>query len=310
MVYNPVYKIVPGGAGGFLCPPGHPNHTQHLEGKESPRHRNLMFSGSLDHALTDEFDGSDFTRDQVRKIMDAATLVESELWIRSVYGYFRTAYAPEDGSRNVSKAVYHDPAEIAVNEVKGRLAKGYADPDYVSTLPLGEENYRDGSRRPLRAARRGFEVTAARDGSTVYVYALADDGSRYGSLDVLEAHREVLEEAGYTDAAVQPIQNVNGEFIPERVKATNPSPPVPIDPARHLAVLTIQKYFPSHTPRLDLIANPGKGYGAWPCVKCGAAVQYEAKQDKLTKVSTRMDGEGMTHWTYETECPEGGDHTL
>jgi hypothetical protein len=313
MAYNPVYKIVPGSAGSFLCPPGHPNHTYHLEGKESPRHRTIVFSGGLDYALSDEFDGSDYTSQAVRKMMDEATMVESELWIRSVYGYFRTAYAPEakpgeKPDRNVSNAVYHSPADIAVKAVRLMLERHYADREMVASLPGADENYRDGSRKPMRGARRGYEVTATADGSEVFVYALADDGSRYGALDVLETHALMLS-ATLSDVRIEPAQDRNGKFIPERVRATNPVKIDPIDPERHLAVLCIREYFPDHTPRLDLIDNPGKGHGSYPCTKCGEKVQYEAKFDKLTKVSTRVSGGGMTHWSYDTECPEGGDHT-
>lgn len=82
------------------------------------------------------------------------------------------------------------------------------------------------------------------------------------------------------------------------------------DPARHLAVLCVQEYFPDHTPRLDLIEDPGKGYGSWPCTKCGAKVQYEARFDAHTVVTTRtVPGEG-TQWTYGVECPMGGGHTI
>lgn len=196
MVYNPVYKIVPGSAGSFLCPPGHPNHTHHLEGFDSPRHRNVSFSGGLDYALTDEYDGSQAVKDRVRKMMDGAQLVASDMWIKEVYGYFRNCYSPDGVTRDVSKALIHRPA----------------------TAPA-------------------------------------------------------------------------------------------IDPARHLAVMLIRKYFPDHEPRHDLIADPGNGYGSHPCTKCGERVQYEAKYDRLAKVTTRMDGRGMTHWSYGTECTDGGQHT-
>lgn len=309
MVYNPVYKIVTGGAGGFLCPPGHPHHTHHLEGKMSPRHRDIMFSGALDYALSEGFDGSDGIRRRVREMLDAAELVPSERWIRSVYGYFRNAYAPEGGSRDVSKATFHDPARVAVDATRKALADEYSKPDGVTAALGNRDDFRDGSKKPMRAARRGYEVTAKADGSEVFVYTLADDGTRYGALPTLNVHASVLDEAGFTDVRIEAPQDRDGEFIPERVRATNPVPIEPIDPARHLAVLTVREYFPDHEPRLDLIADPGHGYGASPCTKCGEKVQYEAKFDKLAKVTTRMDGRGMTHWTYETDCPEGGDHT-
>lgn len=87
---------------------------------------------------------------------------------------------------------------------------------------------------------------------------------------------------------------------------TDPGNSLP--PGRHLAVLMIQEYFPDHQPRTDLITDPGKGYGSWPCNKCGERVQYEAKLDKLAVVSWRMTGYGGTVWSYAAQCPEGGDH--
>lgn len=310
--WRPFYRIKSGehgGSGSFLCPPGHPRHSYSLYGYESARHRNEMSIGAIDGALHPDSDASDAIKRQVRKIMDEAELIPSELWIRHVYGYFRNSYAPEDGDRNPTRSITHNPAEIAAGAARKALADEYDKPGILAGLTGGGDNYRDGSRKPLRPARRGYEVTAKRDGSEVFVYTLADDGSRYGMLHVLQDHATVLEEAGFIDVRIEDPQNVHGSFIPERVRATNPVPIEPIDPKRHLAVLCIREYFPDHEPRLDLIADPGKGYGAWPCTKCGERVQYEARLDKWAKVTTRMDGTGMTHWTRSGECSEGGDHT-
>ena len=305
------YTIVKGSSGSFLCPPGHPRHFWTLEGYESARKRDPFSIGPIDGALADDFDGSDAIKARVQKIFDEAELIPSEMWIRNVYGYFRTAYVPEpkpgeQPDRNVSNAVYHDPAAIAAGAARKALAEEYEANDSFRDDP----NYRDGSKKPLRGARRGYEVTAKADGSEVFVYTLADDGSRYGALHVLEDHAETLTDSGFTDVHIEGPQTIGGTWVPERVRATNPVPIEPIDPNRHLAVLCVREYFPDHEPRLDLIVNPGKGYGSCPCTKCGETVQYEAKFDKLTKVTTRIiPGEG-TKWTYQTECPEGGDHTI
>lgn len=194
------YKIMSGdkgGSGSFLCPPGHPRHHYSLWEYESPRHRHEIGIGAIDNALAPEADASPALRARVQKIMDEAVLVPSEMWIRSVYGYFRYSYAPEDMDRNVSRAITHNPAEN----------------------------------------------------------------------------------------------------------------PVPITPERHLAVLCVREYFPDHEPRLDLIDDPGNGYGGGACVKCGDKVQYEERVDKLCVVSTRMVGM-TTHWTRNPECPKGGDHEV
>lgn len=189
------YKIVEGeGASGHLCPPGHYNHRYSLYEYNSPRSRSETGIGNLDQLRRPEADALPIVLAQAKKIFAATELIESEAWIRSVYGYFKSRYAPKSGTRDVSKAV--------------------SDP-------------------------------------------------------------------------------------------TNS-----ISPERHLAVLCIREYFPDHEPRIDLIMNPGKGYGAWPCLKCGEQVQYEEKFDKHVKVTTRIiPGEG-TLWTYGQECPKGGDHVV
>ena len=300
------YRIKDGSPGSFLCPPGHPRHTLSLWEYESPRHRNEIGIGAIDNALSVKADASPELRARVQKIMDDAVLVPSEAWIRSVYAYFRDSYAPEDGDRNVSRAITHNPAGIVASAARKALADTYTNNDSLRD----DLNYRDGSVRPLRAARRGYEVTARHDGSEVFVYALTDDGTRYGALHLLEDHAETLTDNGFADVRIEEPQTCDGVFVPERVRATVPVKVDRIDPARHLAVLCIREYFPDHEPRLALIDNPGKGYGSYPCTKCGESVQYEAKLDKRAKVTTRMDGSGMTQWTFATDCPEGGDHVV
>lgn len=185
------YEIVEGtGWGTFLRPPGHPDLHHKLI---KPRSRSESVY-NLDYALTDEANADPVLREEVRRIIDSAVLVESEAWVRSVYGYFKNMYAPESGDRNVSNAV--------------------SDP--TNSLP----------------------------------------------------------------------------------------------PERHLAVLCVREYFPDHKPRTDLISDPGKGYGAWPCDKCGERVQYEARFDAYAIVRRRIDGSGMTIWKFLTECGKGGKHAV
>lgn len=73
---------------------------------------------------------------------------------------------------------------------------------------------------------------------------------------------------------------------------------------RHLGYLMVHQYFPEHEPREDLIADPGKGYGSYPCAKCGQTVQYEARVDALAVVKSGA------RWTYDPVCPKGGQHLL
>lgn len=135
---------------------------------------------SLEGAANDENIPADF-RARVQKLLDEAELVESELWVRNVYGYFRNCYSPDGVSQNASDAAI-------------------------------ERN----SHRP---------------------------------------------------------------------------------PEHHLAVMAIRKYFPDHEPRLDLINDPGDGYGSRECTKCGTRIQYEAKVDAFAEPITAFK-----------ECPEGGEH--
>lgn len=80
---------------------------------------------------------------------------------------------------------------------------------------------------------------------------------------------------------------------------TTPLPPA----THHLGYLCVREYFPDHEPREDLIADPGNGYGNHPCAKCGLHVQYESRKDALCVVIS-----GPSRWTYNAECPEGGNH--
>jgi hypothetical protein len=78
---------------------------------------------------------------------------------------------------------------------------------------------------------------------------------------------------------------------------------------RHAAAVWVRKYFPDHEARTDLIADPGKGYGSYPCDRCGKRVQYEAKFDALTVVEILIGPRG-TDWVYGAECTDGQPHTV
>ncbi|MFE6000408.1 hypothetical protein ACFQ6C_26665 [Streptomyces sp. NPDC056454] len=278
------------GSNGFMCPPGHWNHTHSLEGYPTPRSRTVDMIASLDAVDEPGTDAPQHIIDAVNRIRSNATLVCSESWIRNVYGYFRNMYVPESGSRKAADLISHNPAGIAAAQVR----------------PVMEEKHKTAEdnrfRRVVNGRRRGYEVTAKADGTKVYVYALADDGTRYGALPILEEYADALRDAGFTDVHIQDPQATPTAFVPERVAATVTDAPEAMDPERHAAVALIRQYFPDHTPRVDLIENPGKGYGMYPCTKCGEKVQYEAKFDAHVTVST--------HGTYGTDCPQGGAHTI
>ncbi len=96
-------RVVAGSGSSFLCPPGHPMLTHHIA--DGPA-RNPSLIAGLDYALKNEYNDVPATvRAQVAEMYAESHLVRSELWERMVYGYFRNCYAPEDGDRNVSKAI-------------------------------------------------------------------------------------------------------------------------------------------------------------------------------------------------------------
>lgn len=83
---------------------------------------------------------------------------------------------------------------------------------------------------------------------------------------------------------------------------------IPVE--RHLAVMRVRAYFPDHEPRLDLISDPGKGYGNYPCVKCDRRVQYEARLDKRAVVSTSHRPRSAAGWAEAATCTDGGSHMI
>ena len=227
----PVFRIVRTGQGmgGFMAPPGHPDHFYEVRGYwprgdravNVARRREADSYGSLSGVL--ENDRNEYpasVQDQAQRIMDRAELVCSEAWVQQVYGYFRDSYSPDGIDRNVSNAIS-----------SGKLH-----------CNCGEDFYN----------RRGLD------------YHL-EHGPVTGG-----PHFEIAK----------------------------PHPPA----EHHLGYLCVRSYFPDHTPRTDLITDPGKGYGSYPCDKCGKRVQYEARQDALAEV---LPG---GRWSVSTECPAGGKH--
>lgn len=89
--------VVPGGMGGFLCPPTHPEHTACVETDLHRRKENLG-SMSLSYAAKCDY-LQDSTRERAKAILDGWQLTKPGLdtpavqdWIHQVLGYFRTCY--------------------------------------------------------------------------------------------------------------------------------------------------------------------------------------------------------------------------
>lgn len=148
-------------------------------------------------------------------------------------------------------------------------------------------------------------------------YAI-DTDAEWIPVSVRERARKILTETSVTESELwiryvygyfknswtsngQPWDNVDGLTFARPADA-------PLD--WHAAVVHIRKWFPTHQPRAELIASPGKGYGSHPCDRCGECVQYEAHLDALAVVSTSMSGSGITQWSYVTECSAGGHHIV
>src|SRR6185437_6835037 len=109
------------GSGGFMCPPGHPNHTMSAVEYTSARARNPISITGIAYLTTDEADATPALRERARKILADAELKCSELWIRHVYGYFKNMYVPESGSRNISDLV-SDPKNVLPPERHAAVA--------------------------------------------------------------------------------------------------------------------------------------------------------------------------------------------
>jgi hypothetical protein len=102
-------RIVPGSAGSFLCPPGHPAHYWHVE-DGSRRDPNLI--AGIAYAIENEYgDVPEPVQVEAKKLMADATPVCSEDWVRHVYSYFRNCYSPDGVDRNASHCVIAKPGD-------------------------------------------------------------------------------------------------------------------------------------------------------------------------------------------------------
>lgn len=89
------------GSGGFLCPPGHPNHRYSVIEGPARNPRTIM---AVDSAATEEWVPAG-VRERAARLLTDARLVESPLWVGMVYGYFHSMYLPESGSANVADLI-------------------------------------------------------------------------------------------------------------------------------------------------------------------------------------------------------------
>ena len=117
-------RIIQEGMGGFLCPPGHPAHSRHVETdlRRKPENRSTM---SLEYAIDDTtLDGTTWAEvNAILKHWEANKLpldsARVQEWIFQVLGYFKDCYnlTPDvetgwhAGNVTISKRI--DPMELA-----------------------------------------------------------------------------------------------------------------------------------------------------------------------------------------------------
>ncbi len=155
-------RLVSGGQGQFMCPPGHPMHRYHLEAGPARNPNALM---GLQHALdADTWGVTDSLRARVQKLYDEAELVMSEDWVRQVYGYFKNSYSPDGTDRNVSNAVFvkaGEPLPPATHHLGYLCVRKYF-PDATPRLDLIE--YSDGyGQRPCVKCGTSLQYEASAD---------------------------------------------------------------------------------------------------------------------------------------------------
>lgn len=156
------------GMGSFLCPPGHPAHR--FEVIQGPA-RNPQTSMSVDAAARGEYGVPDEIRDRAAAKIAEATLVESELWLHMVYGYFRGCYVPEGATavdtRHIITGVPDLPDERSAAVVAVRRWFPGHEPreDLLEAAHRGEKLY--GS-HPCRHCGERVQYEAAVDKLAVF----------------------------------------------------------------------------------------------------------------------------------------------
>lgn len=98
------YKIIVGeGMGCLMSPPGHASLNHSVDEFSSARGRVPIGSYALDYLIDPDADASPGLVDRARRLLRRPLApVPSEMWIRSVYGYFRNTWVrevPTDASR-------------------------------------------------------------------------------------------------------------------------------------------------------------------------------------------------------------------
>lgn len=168
----PTFKIVEDGqgSGGFMCPPGHPAHTKSLQ---SLRGKRELSTFSLMFAVEDDYVPAD-VKAQVRKLLAEAELVESELWVRNVYGYFSRMYVPESGERAAGGLVQADPDELPAERHAAVACIREYFPDHAPRVDLIKDSSYCYGQYPCVKCGERVQYEARLDALAVYDSGTAD----------------------------------------------------------------------------------------------------------------------------------------
>lgn len=218
-----VHRIVRDGLGqgGFLAPPGHPDHFFVVRsyyvrpGKTSvnigARERGNgadSYSSVSSVADNDRGEYPDGIVAGARHVLERAELVYSSAWVRSVYGYFRNSYSPDGTDQNASNAIIFSPGCRVCGKPVRAAVHGYTDPAF-------EHEYAPRSRPP---AERHLAVLFIRQyfpGHQPRVRLIENPaGNGYGSYPCAKCGKRVQYEAR-VDALAEVISGLRWQYITE-----------------------------------------------------------------------------------------------
>lgn len=156
------------GTGASMCPPGHPAFEfSIIEGTARRPH----FIGSI--MSNEEFIPESIRRRAAQLIADA-TLIESEGWLRRVYGYFRGMYLAPDGGRNVADLLSgKKAAELDLAQPERHAAVVMVREFFPHHSPLTRYQGTVEGKRAIGVAH-SYAGRTYREGTAEYFYAAID----------------------------------------------------------------------------------------------------------------------------------------
>jgi hypothetical protein len=120
-------KVVEGGMGNFLAPPGHASHFYHVQ----ERGRDGNGETALEYALTQSWI-PETIKSEIRTLLAKHPGEYSQDWERQVYSHYKGCYSPDGVNRNVSSLIKDGPPEYSLSYL---LIKSYF-PDAKPRLDL------------------------------------------------------------------------------------------------------------------------------------------------------------------------------